>query len=781
VIATALLAAAGLTVLAVILGARLAEARTWRSSLQAFHLVLPTGLKPDDVSNWLSTIVAATHTSRWSLIYEPPVALEVVASRTSIDHVLLVPRRLRSTVMSGLRAALPGVRITEDGEYLKTRPTFRSAAEVRLTSHRRPLATDRAEAVSAALLATLQPLHGTERIVLQWIIGAARVPAPVPSQPEPREVGGRRFQGVAPVDSEAIRAQRAKQAAPMVQAVARIGVVATDVKRARRLLWHVFGQFRGMNNPGAVVVRRKLLPVDMLNRRLQQLSLPLVAWPVLLNTLELPGLLAIPIGTIALPGLVLGSARQLPPSVDSPTTGVELAESNFPGIKRTLRLTANDRLQHVHILGPTGVGKSTLIARMALQDIAAGHAVVVIDPKSDLCSDILARLPEDRLSDVIVLDPSQVSHPTGFNIMRAGTDEQSRELIVDHDIHIWHALYREFWGPRSEDVLRGALLTLINTKAPNGQAFTLIEVPELLTDAAFRRSVITQPTVPVSLKGFWASYQGLSQLQRQQVIGPILNKLRAITLRSSVRLMLGQDDGLDLPRLLSQRQVLLAPLSKGTVGIETASLIGTLLLSTLWQAILGRAALPPERRRPVMIYIDEAQDVLRLPVDLADMLAQARGLGASYALAHQYLGQITDREIKSALLGTVRSQIVFQCLRDDANALAPSFGPHLTADDLRGLAAYEIAMRLSIKGSTRPPVTGTTLPLSEPTSDPAALASTSRLRHGKPRAEVEASLLGRITVTAADSTDANAATTSPPATPPIGRRKKPAPPTDTPS
>jgi len=765
--AAAFIAVGGLLVFTIILTARFMEALAWRSSLQALRLMLPVGLTVDDVGNWLSTIVAATHSSRWSLLDEPPVAIEVVATRSGIEHFVLVPRRMRSTVLSGLRAALPGVRIVEETDYLKTRPAFRSAGEARLTSRRRPLATDRAEATSTALLATLQPLHGTERIVLQWIFGAARIPAPVASQPESRDGVARFVSEVTAVDSEAIRAQRAKQAAPLLQAVVRIGVVAADDRRARRLFWHVFGQLRGMSSPGVVLMRKSWLPSPLVDRRTRNLSLPLAAWPLLINTAELPGLLAIPLGTVALPGLTLGTARQLPPSVETPTTGVELAESNFPGIKRMLRLTTNDRLHHMHILGPTGVGKSTLIARMALQDIAAGHAVVVIDPKSDLCSDILARLPEKRLDDVIVLDPSQVDHPTGFNILRAGTDEQSRELIVDHVIHIWHELYREFWGPRSEDVLRAALLTLINTRAPNGQAFTLIEVPELLTDSVFRHYVISQPSVPVSLKGFWTWYQGLGQLQRQQVIGPILNKLRAVTLRSSVRLMLGQDDGLDLPRLLARKQVLLAPLSKGTVGIETASLIGTLLLSTLWQGILSRAALPPEQRRPVMIYIDEAQDVLRLPVDLADMLAQARGLGASYTLAHQYLGQITDREIKSALLGTVRSQIVFQCLRDDANALAPSFGPYLTADDLRGLAAHEVALRLSIKGSTRPPVTGITLPLVESTSDPAALAAFSRQQHGHARADVEASLAGRITTA---SQNEPAATPSP--APPIGRRRK---------
>jgi type IV secretory pathway TraG/TraD family ATPase VirD4 len=110
--------------------------------------------------------------------------------------------------------------------------------------------------------------------------------------------------------------------------------------------------------------------------------------------------------------------------------------------------------------------------------------------------------------------------------------------------------------------------------------------------------------------------------------------------------------------------VLLVPLSSGTLGAETAGLLGTLLLATLWQAVLGRVALHPSERHPVFVHIDEAQAVLKLPVDLADMLAQARGMGVSFTLAHQHLGQIEDRMVRSALLGTVRSQIVFQaCVR----------------------------------------------------------------------------------------------------------------------
>jgi len=206
--------------------------------------------------------------------------------------------------------------------------------------------------------------------------------------------------------------------------------------------------------------------------------------------------------------------------------------------------------------------------------------------------------------------------------------------------------------------------------------------------------------------------------------------------------MLGQSDGIDLHEVFARRKILLVPLGKGTVGAETASLLGALVVSSLWSACLARVAVPPEKRWPVACYIDEAQDVVRLPLSIEDMLAQARGLGLALHLANQSLRQLPD-SMRSALLGVARTTIAFQCGYEDAAALARSFAP-LSAEDLMGLAAWEIAMRPCVDGQTLRPVTGTTLPLPEPTTDGPALAEASRQRYGLPRAEVEAGMEARV-------------------------------------
>jgi hypothetical protein len=734
----------GLILFTVVLAARWLDALSWRASLTAYRLRLPVGLVVDDVAGWLANVAAATHAPRGSLTYSPPVALEVSGSSEGIEHVLLVPKALHGAVLSGLRAALPGVRLEELPEYLEHRPRCLVAAEAVMTSERRPMAADRAERAATAVLASLQPVEAGERIVLQAIFTGAGTPRPVRSaSAKHNQLLPWTTSGEDSENGEAVRAARIKQDDVLLYASVRVGVEGSSKVRAYELLHRVWGTLRGENAPGVLLVRRWWIGMSWASSRLARLVVPVTRWPLLVGVHEAVGLLPIPVGEVALPGVALGLARQLPPPPGMPGVGVQVGISNYPDMALPLRLAVADRLQHLHVLGPTGVGKSTLLANLIVQDITAGYGVVVIDPKSDLVAEVLARVPEHRVGDVIVADAASTDRPVGFNILRSAHDEQSRELVVDHVIHIWHELYKDFWGPRSEDVLRGALLSLINTRGGNGEGFTLIETPELLTAAPFRRFITEQDGVPEALASFWAWYRGLLPADRLKVIGPILNKLRAATLRTPIRLMLGQSEGLDLARILAEKRVLLVPLSSGTLGAETAGLLSTLLLATLWQAVLGRVALHPSERNPVFVYVDEAQAVLKLPVDLADMLAQARGMGVSFTLAHQHLGQIDDKQVKSALLGTVRSQIVMQVMREDAAALAPSYAPRLTADDLMGLARYEFAMRPLVDGQTLAPLTGTTLPLPPTSRDGAALAEASRQQHGKPRSEVEAALQAR--------------------------------------
>lgn len=719
---TLLIALGGMILLGLILGAGWMEAGSWRRQLVAYQLRPAQGLTADQVSGWLGMVASSTR--------RRPVALELVATHKGIGYFLLLSVGQEAGLLAQLRSALPGVRVDEALDYLSTRPAVRTASEFRLTSMTRPLAHERAETAITALLSGLHPFARGEVVRVQWILSGTR--AVLPRSEDSGDIA---------------RAIRNKHVAPIFNAVGRVAVSAPTMARAVNLLNRVTNAFRILDAPGVSTLRR-LLPASIVAARIYNRALPITVWPSRLNAKEAVGLLGIPLSTMHMPGLDIGRARQLPPPDGMATRGTVLAESNYPGSTgRPLVLKTSDRLRHLHLLGPTGVGKSTLIANAARQDIEHGDGLVLIDPKSDLADDVLARFPDDRTKDVIVLDPSATDFPVGFNVLQVGKSEHERELVVDHVVHVFSELWRSSWGPRTSDVLRTALLTLTHTTAPDGSAFTLCEVSELLMNPSFRRYVTTQASVPDSVRSFWFAFEQMSDGERAQVIGPSLNKLRALTTRTSLRLMLGQSTGIDMAEVFRSKRVILVPLSKGTVGTETAHLLGSLLLAALWQSTLARAAIPAARRRPAWLYADEFQTVLRLgtTTELTDMLDQARGLGLGLVLANQYLDQL-PKQVQAAVLGTVRSQVVFQCEFDDARALEKRYAPALSVNDLMGLDAYEIAMRPCVDGQTRIPVTGKTLPLPDALRDPHELARASRERFGVPRAEVEAALRSRIEV-----------------------------------
>jgi hypothetical protein len=731
--------------LAVVLVARWLEAQAWRATLRAYTLSWPHEVSADEVAAWLGHLVAATHAPALGLLASPPVGLEVVGTAGGIRHVLVVPERMEGAVLSALRAALPGVRLEPDPTYLRRRPAVRMAAEGRLTHLARPLAHERAERASAATLSAMALLRRGETVVLQWLFVGARTPAPATARSTPAEVLATILGEASSSDAEATRAARTKQAEPLLQAVVRLGIAAPEHARTYQLFGQVWGTLRGLNAPGVQVVRRHL-PERTVVRRLEGMAVPLAAWPLLLNARELAGLLGVPLGGVMVPGLALGHARHLPPAVSMPERGAVVATSTYPGMdNRRLALKTDDRLRHSWVIGPTGTGKSTLLANLITADMQAGRGLAVVDPKGgDLIAEVLSRVPEERHDDVILIDPSRTERPVGINVLGAGQGEHAAELAVDHVVHLMHSLWSSSWGPRTSDLLRNALLTLTHARAADGSAFTLVELPELLLNNGFRRFVTRQARVPEAVRPFWSAFAAMGDGERAAVIAPSLNKLRSLTTRTALRLMLGQSRGVRLDEVFTKRRILLVALPSGIIGRETAALAGSLVMAGLWQATLARTAVPTERRQPAMLYLDEFQETMRLPLDVADMLAQARGLGVGLVLSHQYLRQLTD-EVRAAVLGTVRTQIAFQVEHDDARELAKRFAP-LTETELAGLGQYEIVMRPCVDGATLGPVTGRTLPLPEATTDGPALACRAQERFGIARSEVEAALRGRIEV-----------------------------------
>ena len=393
------------------------------------------------------------------------------------------------------------------------------------------------------------------------------------------------------------------------------------------------------------------------------------------------------------------------------------------GPRRGVGLKVPDARHHTHIIGATGSGKSTLLVNLILADAAAGRGVVVLDPKGDLVTDVLARLPVDAGHRLVLLDPTETDAPAALNVL--DVRHRDPELVVDQLVGVLHRLYAAYWGPRTEDVLRSACLTL--TCRPDA---TLADIPRLLDNPTMGASLLRElHDDPAGLGGFWSWYQALSDAGRAQVIGPVMNKLRAIlTRRFAVDLLGSAQSTFSLHRVLDGG-ILLARLPKGVLGDDTTRLVGSLLLAGLWQAATARASLPESSRPDASVYVDECQNFLHLPGSLDDVLAEARGYRLALTLAHQHLGQL-PRELADGVAANARNKVFFTVSPDDARVLARHVGPYLSADDLSRLDRYQVACRLVIDGADSRGFTLTTRPLPSIESDQSLELRTEARRRG---------------------------------------------------
>jgi hypothetical protein len=431
----------------------------------------------------------------------------------------------------------------------------------------------------------------------------------------------------------------------------------------------------------------------------------------LLGAAELAALTHLPLDPDA-PAISRAGARPVAPSPDVPTGPdpahgpARLLGDADAGHPRPVALPVIGARQHVHVLGQTGVGKSTLLASLVLADANDGRGALVIDPKGDLIADILDRLPARMAGRTVVFDPSDKAPPPSVGIL-SGPDPA---FAVDSVVSIFHRCFRSSWGPRLDDLLRSACLSLMHAHGPRA---TLAQVPQLLTDSAFRIRVVGRLSDDL-LRGFWAGYDELSPAGRAAAIGPVMNKLRAVLLRPFVHQALSATGAsVDLARQLDRGGLVLARLPKGVLGEDAARLMGSLLLAHTWQGITRRADLPEDERPDSAAYIDECHNFLNLPGSVSDILAEARGYRLSLVLAHQHLSQL-PKDLRDAVSADARNKIYFAASPEDATDLARHAGPVLSAHDLAHLGAYQAAGRLVTAGRPTQAFTFRTRPLRDP-------------------------------------------------------------------
>ncbi|WP_143222867.1 type IV secretory system conjugative DNA transfer family protein [Actinomyces oris] len=653
-----------------------------------------------------------------------------------------VGSRAGERLVSVVRELVPGCRVS--------RGFSRQAVSQAVVVSARPvgagLVTERLSTVVRAVLAALAVTAEGEELVVQLQLGRRFAPEAL-GWVEPQ--GWLELLGLVPIPSlsgERGRRMRAQVGRHRAAACLRLGVRAASPLRQRTLLQGLLGALRLLEGPGVRLRARTEHPAKLDSvRRPWRAGLELGAG-------EIVAMAGWPVGEGVLPATPSAHPRVLPlPSARETQRAFATGVADQAGER--LGISIGDALYHTVLLGPTGAGKSTALAHLALADIQAGRGVLLIDPKTDLVADILARIPEQRRDDVVVIDPTS-SRPVGINpLARTQTARSvpsssgsgvpgsgaSPELVADTVLATLKGVFAESWGVRVEQVLSAALVTLARTPGA-----TLVDLPLLLTNTAYRQRLITTAGAdPLGTGQFWAAYEALSEAQRQQWVGPVLTRLQPFLIRPHLRATLGQAaPSFDLGEVFTRRRIVLVSLNKGVLGAESARLLGSLLVGQLWPLILARAAVEPSRRHVVSVFIDEVQDYLSLPGSLADALAQARSLGAAFHLAHQYRGQLPPA-LKAGIDANARNKIIFSLSAADAAELAhQAIG--LEAADFQLLPRFGVYARTMHHGRENPWCQATTLPPTPPTQDALALRAASQARYGQDAAQIEAALLARI-------------------------------------
>jgi hypothetical protein len=662
-----------------------------RGSRVRCSLRFPVALDAAAATVALSTLAGLSE--RMELVFE------VALSADGVAHALLVPETVRASVVSGLAGAIPSLRVLEASapEQAPSRVAVRLFVPTPCV-----LDTHHPEAPLRTLAGL--PMRPDEQVVVRLAVRPDRPRLLPASDSSAREV------------RDAERAWREKTRVPVGFQVAGLTLIrAASAARASELAGHL-----------ASVWRSRRGPVGGLRLTSERTGRSMAALPATkhssgwLSPEELLPLLMLPLGETAVPGVTVGG-RELPVPREMPSRGRRLFVGRDAfGVERPVILDATAARHHAVIVGPSGVGKSALLATSALSDIAHGYAGAAIDPKADFTTSVLERVPTRHQGRIVVLDPGDDSRPTpAIDVLHSGDPDACADVLI----RTFKAMFPD-WGIRSETWGRLGLRTLC--EIPDA---TLADLGRLYSEESFRRAAVARLDDPFLISA-WQSYEALSPAAKVDVVQAPLARVMALLSRPKVRAVLASPDPkLDIARLFDERKFLLVSLAPGVLG-EAAPLIGAAVMFAIWSAIEARVTVEPAKRHPIFLSVDELATLTGgLPMGFELVAERARGLGAGLTVALQTLSRIPE-PTRSALVGNAATFISFRAPAEEASAIARQL-PGLSPEDVMALGRFEVAARVGTGlGSAFSTITGRTEPLPPATGLGAAIRDASAARYG---------------------------------------------------
>jgi len=469
----------------------------------------------------------------------------------------------------------------------------------------------------------------------------------------------------------------------------------------------------------------------------------------LLNSEELASIFHFPLKNTDTPNIVWLTAKIAPAPADIPTQGISLGVNVYRNVKKEVRIKKEDRRRHTYIIGKSGVGKSVLLANMAVQDIQNGEGICVMDPHGDLITDIINRIPPERVEDIVVFSPGDISRPLGLNLLEY--DErypEQKTFVINEMIGIFDKLYnlKATGGPMFEQYMRNAMLLIMDDPASGS---TLMEIPKVLADEEFRKMKISRCKNKTVID-FWINeaQKAGGDAALANVVPYITSKLTSFISNDMMRPIIGQQNSsFNLRDIMDTQKILLVDLPKGRVGELNAYLLGMIIVGKILMAALSRTDMPAADRKDFYLYIDEFQNFTTNSI--CQILSEARKYALNLIIAHQYIGQLSkdnNTEIRDAVFGNVGTMISFKIGSADAEFLVKEFGPVFGQYDLINVDKGSAYIKLLVDNSASRPFSMRTIWPIIGNNNPALgekARALSRLKYGQDARLIEAGIEAR--------------------------------------
>ncbi len=467
----------------------------------------------------------------------------------------------------------------------------------------------------------------------------------------------------------------------------------------------------------------------------------------ILNTEELASLFHPPTKFMETPNINWLMARDAPVPHNIPKEGLLLGKSTYRGIETEIHMKEEDRRRHTYIIGQTGTGKSVFLQNMIIQDIKNNKGVCVIDPHGDLVDGVLPYIPKERVEDVVLFEPFDVSRPMGLNMLEYKNEEQ-KDFTVQEMIQIFYKLFPpEMIGPMFEHNMRNVMLTLMCDKKTPG---TIAEIPRMFTDDKYQKEWVAKLKDPV-VRAFWEKEMAkTSDFHKSEMLGYLISKVGRFVENEMMRNIIGQThNSFDLREIMDNEKILLVNLSKGKVGEVNSSLLGLIIVSKIQMAAYARADMPEAERKDFYLYVDEFQNFAT--DSFASILSEARKYKLNLIVAHQYIAQLEEK-IRDAVLGNVGTFISFRIGVEDAEIVAKELEPTFNENDVINIERFHAYLRLMIDSAKSKPFTMATTP--PPTDANEKIASAvrelSRLKYGRDKNVIEKEIMERAQLGSAE-------------------------------